>query len=329
MTESSIPMDRHKLCCSVLQQEMVCLRHKEPMKVYCRTDQQCICLLCLVDEHKGHDTVSAVTQRAEIQKSLGTAQANSRKTIQDRVKKLHDVRQAVESLKRTAKEAVEENERIFTDFIQSFERRCLEVKELIQDQGKAALGHAEGLQKRLEQEISDLRRRDAEIEQISNTENDSHFLQCWKILSTTSDLRGVSYEIPPLSFEPVSRAISELRDELEMICQRRFGRISETVSKLDEAAATPSKKHKARAEASPYAQELKDWQTGRGLGPPMSKVQIVASSALPPPPPPQFEPEQEPRTRAEFLRYACGLTLDPNTAHKNLHLSPGDRQLRL
>ncbi|KAG7488448.1 hypothetical protein MATL_G00032990 [Megalops atlanticus] len=33
----------------------------------------------------------------------------------------------------------------------------------------------------------------------------------------------------------------------------------------------------------------------------------------------------EPRTREEFLQYCCQLTLDPNTANRELRLSDGNR----
>lgn len=36
----------------------------------------------------------------------------------------------------------------------------------------------------------------------------------------------------------------------------------------------------------------------------------------------------EPKTRAEFLQYACDLSLDPTTAHKNLEISAGDKEVR-
>ena len=51
------------------------------------------------------------------------------------------------------------------------------MKELIRAQEKAEVSQAEGLLKRLEQEIAELKRRDAELEQLSHTEDDIHFLK--------------------------------------------------------------------------------------------------------------------------------------------------------
>uniref|UniRef100_A0A3P9LER8 Tripartite motif-containing protein 16-like n=1 Tax=Oryzias latipes TaxID=8090 RepID=A0A3P9LER8_ORYLA len=41
----------------------VCSRHNKIMKIFCRTDQRCICYLCLMGEHKGHETVSTFLHR--------------------------------------------------------------------------------------------------------------------------------------------------------------------------------------------------------------------------------------------------------------------------
>ncbi|KAG9332003.1 hypothetical protein JZ751_016279 [Albula glossodonta] len=172
------PGKRHKLIDATGNlQEKICSHHDKLLEIYCRTDQQCICYLCTMDEHKGHDTVSAAAERTEKQKPLDVRRKRCLQRIQEREKELQDLRQAVQSLTRSAQAAVEDSERIFTELIRSIERRRSEVKELIRDQEKAAVSRAEGLLERLEQEIAELRRRDAELEQLSHTEDHIHFLQ--------------------------------------------------------------------------------------------------------------------------------------------------------
>ncbi|XP_064189985.1 E3 ubiquitin-protein ligase TRIM16-like [Anguilla rostrata] len=209
-------------------QEKICSHHDKLLEVYCRTDQQCICLLCVMDEHRGHDTVSAAAERTEKQKQLGVTQKKFQQRIQEREKELLDLRQAVQSLKRSAQAAVEDSERIFTELIRSIERRRSEVKELIRNQEKAEVSRAEGLLERLEQEISELRRRDAELEQLSHTEDNVHFLQSCQSLCVPpgpEDLPSITVS-PHISFEAVRKFVSELKEQLEDFCKVELVKMS-------------------------------------------------------------------------------------------------------
>ncbi|KAG9328159.1 hypothetical protein JZ751_016172 [Albula glossodonta] len=215
-------------------QEKICSHHDKLLEVYCRTDQQCICYLCTMDEHKGHDTVSAAAETTEKQKQLGETQRKSQQRIQEREKELQDLRLAVQSLTHSAQAAVEDSERIFTELIHSFERRRSEVKELIRDQEKAAVSRAERLLERLEQEIAELRRRDAELEQLSHTEDHIHFLQsCQSVCAPPGpgDLPSITVN-PHLSFEAVRKSVSQLKERLEDVCKGELDTISQTVKEV-------------------------------------------------------------------------------------------------
>uniref|UniRef100_A0A4W5PQY1 Fish virus induced TRIM protein n=1 Tax=Hucho hucho TaxID=62062 RepID=A0A4W5PQY1_9TELE len=196
---------KHKLVKATAQlQEKICSHHDKLLEVYCRTDQQCICYLCTMDEHKGHDTVSAAAERTEKQvrpEQLSSAQA-----------------------------AVEDSDQIFTELIRSIERRRSEVKELIRAQEKAQVSQAEGLLEQLEQEIAELRKRSTELQQLSHTEDHIHFLQSYQSLSSIS----VSSDLPSIVVRPlqffgdVSKTVSELREKLEDFLKGEWTKISTT-----------------------------------------------------------------------------------------------------
>ncbi|XP_058872567.1 tripartite motif-containing protein 16-like protein [Acipenser ruthenus] len=272
------PLKRHKLVNAIgnLEQKL-CAEHQKVFEVFCRTDQTCICLLCSQIEHRSHDTVSAETERSVKQKQLGETQTEIQQRIQERLKETEELKKAVESLKRSACIEIKESEKIFTELIRSIEKIHTEVTELIGANEKAAVNQAEGRMKKLEQEIAELRRRNAELKQLSETEDHIHFLQNFQSLCAppeAGDLPSVTANTGS-SFGAVRKAVSELKDHIEDFCKGELVKITTTVNKV-----------------------------------------AVYSLQAP-----------EPRNRAEFLKYSCQLTLDPNTAHRNLCLSEGNRKV--
>ncbi|XP_023667444.1 E3 ubiquitin/ISG15 ligase TRIM25-like [Paramormyrops kingsleyae] len=244
-------------------QEKVCSNHDKPLEVYCRTDQQCICYLCTMDEHRGHDTVSASARVAEIQKQMVETQKGFEQKIGLRKKELEELKMAVDSIPVT----------IFTEMISSIERRRSEVTELIRVQEKAAVSQAQEHMERLEEEIAELKRRQLELEQLSHTVDHIHFLQRFQCLLGPSDgAFGPRISInPQCSYENVKNVVSGLKEELENVCEKKTAEIHQTVASY-----------------------------------------VVLQEIVP-------------STRAEFLEYSCRLTLDPNTANRNLRLSEFNR----
>nr|XP_029541613.1 tripartite motif-containing protein 16-like isoform X1 [Oncorhynchus nerka] len=227
---------KHKLVKATAQlQEKICSHHDKLLEVFCRTDQRCICYLCTMDEHKGHDTVSAAAERTEKQRQLGMSQQKVQQRFQEREKELKELQQAVESFKHSAQAAVEDSDNIFTELICSIERRSSEVKELIRAQEKAQVNQAEGLLEQLKQEIAELRKRSTELEQLSHTEDHIHFLQHYQAISSIS----VSSDLPSIVVRPlqyfgdVSKTVSELREKLEDFLKGEWTKISNTVNIVD------------------------------------------------------------------------------------------------
>ncbi|XP_055057356.1 finTRIM family, member 67 [Misgurnus anguillicaudatus] len=211
--------------------EQLCRHHDKLLEVFCRTDQQCICYLCLTDDHKGHDTVMAATEMNERKNALAEMQRNTQQRIEEREKELADLRRATQMLTNSAQKALDESERIFTELVCSIERRRTEVKELIRGQERAAVSQAESVVQQLEQEITELKKRHAEIGQLSQTDDHIAFLRNCRSLCA----QPVSAEVVPSifqdpNFETAVAALVEFQALLDDVCQGGFVNISEKVN---------------------------------------------------------------------------------------------------
>ncbi|XP_056310466.1 E3 ubiquitin/ISG15 ligase TRIM25 isoform X2 [Danio aesculapii] len=213
-------------------QEMICHDHDKLLEVFCRTEEKCICLLCVMDEHKNHDTVSAAAQRTETQKQMKETQSKIQERIQQGEKDLHQLREAVESHKCSAQTAVEDTERIFTELIRYVERSRSEVTQQIRDQEKSAVSRAEEGLERMKQEINDLRRTDKEMEQLSEIQDPVHFLQNFQTFSASP--KSTNVDDNPLrflkSFDGMRESIRQLGQKLQDFCKEELKKISASVT---------------------------------------------------------------------------------------------------
>ncbi|XP_055059617.2 E3 ubiquitin/ISG15 ligase TRIM25-like [Misgurnus anguillicaudatus] len=177
-------------------QEMICSQHDKLIEVYCRTDQRCICLLCLVDEHKNHDTVSAAAERTEKQRLLEDKQRKLHQRIQEKEKKLQDLRESV----------------------------------------------------KIHTEIDDLRRRNDEMEKLSQTKDHISFLQSFQSFSSSSGSPDNITVSSLFSFDDVMTSFTKLKEKMEDFCKEEIEKISDKVSFIEIIPKEP----KTRAEFIQY-----------------------------------------------------------------------------
>ncbi|TRY93821.1 hypothetical protein DNTS_027005 [Danionella cerebrum] len=204
-------------------QEMICSKHDKLLEVYCRTDQNCICLLCTMYEHKNHDTVSCSSERTEKQKQLEDKQRTFQKQIQEREKRIQELKVAVGQQKSSAQTAMKECEKIFDEMICLIEKKRSEVIETIRDREDIEVSRAEELLKMLEREIEDLKKRNAELEKLSLTEDHIQFLQKFQSLQKTSSFKPLEDTDVSISSdvtdEDVRKSVSRLKEKVEQFCK--------------------------------------------------------------------------------------------------------------
>uniref|UniRef100_A0A4W6DXI8 Tripartite motif-containing protein 16-like n=1 Tax=Lates calcarifer TaxID=8187 RepID=A0A4W6DXI8_LATCA len=251
------PLKKHKLLKpSANIQENICSRHNEEMKIFCLTDQQCICYLCSLNEHKGHNTVSAEAEMAERQKAFGANWQKIQQRIQDREKDVKELQQEVEAINRSADKAVRDSEKIFNELVNVIKKRSSRVKQQIKSRQKTEVSRVKELQKKLQQEITELRKKDDELEQLSQSEDHRKLFHNYPSLSNLTDSsESHSINIQPLRhFEDMKTAVSEVRDKLQVILNDLLVKISMTETEVD--VLPPQPEPKTRAGFLKYSQHL-------------------------------------------------------------------------
>uniref|UniRef100_A0A8C4RG75 Tripartite motif-containing protein 16-like n=1 Tax=Erpetoichthys calabaricus TaxID=27687 RepID=A0A8C4RG75_ERPCA len=137
-------------------QRKVCTEHQKCLEFFCQTDETCICLLCGITRHNGHEMVKLSKGREEKQK-------------------LKEMMQAEGLI--SADREVQESEESFAELLHFIEDTCRKVTEKIRSRETREVEKTKGAIQQLEKEIEELRRSDAQLRELLETEDHVHFLQ--------------------------------------------------------------------------------------------------------------------------------------------------------
>ncbi|XP_029281703.1 E3 ubiquitin-protein ligase TRIM39-like [Cottoperca gobio] len=216
LTASSLK--RHQLIDPVGNLEgRMCTKHDKPLELFCKTDQTCVCMLCSALDHKMHDVVPMKEEYEGKKAELGKTEADIQQMIQKRRLKIQELKQSVSFNKRNADREVAEGVQVFNALIESVERRLDELIKTIKDKQKTTEKKAKAYIKKLEQEISGLMKRSAEVEHFSHTVDHLHLLQSVQSLNIkhpppTKDWTKV--RVCPSYEGTVVRAVAQLEETL-------------------------------------------------------------------------------------------------------------------
>ncbi|XP_054481029.1 nuclear factor 7, ovary-like [Anoplopoma fimbria] len=159
-----------------------------------------------VASHRTHHIVPLKVEYEVKKKELRKTEAEIQKKIQERQLKIEEVKHLVWISKKASDREMADGVHIFTAFMQSLERAHAEFNAMIKANLETTEEQATSFTRKMEQQISELVRRQTEVKQLSRTKDHLHFLQSFPIMKTAplaDDLPEVS--IPPASYEGLLR----------------------------------------------------------------------------------------------------------------------------
>ncbi|KAL0964933.1 hypothetical protein UPYG_G00274620 [Umbra pygmaea] len=223
-------LKKHKLMEPVKNlEEKMCKKHGRLLELFCRTDQMCLCVFCWKSDHKSHDIIHL---EEEFKTRLKENEAEVQQMIEEQLQKVHEIKQSLELSRTDAERQISDSVEVFTALVRSIERSQAELLEVIEEKQRAAERQAEGLIKELEQEVTELKRRCSDLEQLSHTEDHLHLLQSFTSLCTpppTKDWSEISVPSDLCVQGTVRRAVSQLEEtvvrEVTRLCDAELKRL--------------------------------------------------------------------------------------------------------
>ncbi|XP_049428491.1 E3 ubiquitin-protein ligase TRIM39-like isoform X2 [Epinephelus fuscoguttatus] len=206
-------LKRHQLIDPVENLEgRMCTKHNKPLELFCKTDQTCVCMLCPVLDHKTHDVVPLREGYEEKMAELGETEAEIQQMIQKRQQKIQEIKHSVDLSKKNSDGEITYSVRIFTELKKFVEESMNELIKEIEEKQKTKQKQADDVIKELEQEISELTKRSAEVEQLSRSEDHLHLLQSFSSLSAAPPTKDwTEVRVHPSFYEgTVERAAAKL-----------------------------------------------------------------------------------------------------------------------
>ncbi|XP_030649114.1 bloodthirsty-related gene family, member 30 [Chanos chanos] len=242
-----------------------CPEHGRLLEVYCRTDEKCICAICVLEEHRTHSTVSVQTERVLKQRLLGKTELDIQTAIERKNIRLAELKGKLQTLRNYAQAELSEVEQVLTDVLRSVERIRGELVDGIEEKRDSVISRGERLATHLESGLEQLQERRARLAAQATSDDHIGFLQSFEAANTPipemETLREDAEAELELHFSlgEVKAALGEVREKLDDI---RMGEVHyrHSVTSLPESESMMSVRSLRRREFS--LRDLRKLKTG-------------------------------------------------------------------
>ncbi|CAL8405248.1 unnamed protein product [Arctogadus glacialis] len=310
-----------------------CQKHNRPLDLFCQTDQEFVCVLCKITDHKLHRIVPLKEEYEVVAAQFGMIQDEIQQKIQERKQKTQDINDIANRSEAEGDREKANGQQVLTALKRSVEKSLDDLNRTIQEKRKSTKNEAAVLIKELSKEIEDLTNRSSEVEQLSHTKDPLQLLQAFRSLKDPPPTRDwTKVEFCPPSY------VGTLDKEMKKLVVQEPTLKKCLQSTMDEereeggatSKTTLSGQHGRRSKAkSPEQQQRADspgsscdsFESDESMDKPVgfkdgrpSREESVEHGGVR-------------RLRPSLMKYACDLTLDPNTAYRRLSLSEDNRKV--
>ncbi|XP_008286993.1 tripartite motif-containing protein 7 [Stegastes partitus] len=206
----------------------ICEIHHRGIMIYCRTDQVCVCPECAEEDHPDHDTTTVETEWMKTKVLLSGSEQKIQEMIRQRIRKMDEIRASVSELQLAVERETAGSVRLFSVLVSAIERSQAELMEVMEMSRRAAEHQADATIRQLELEVEELRRREAALAELAQSDDYIHCVKTfpsvssppptrdWSSASVRSDLgTGTIYR-------SLAAMVEKFQEELKNVAENGF-----------------------------------------------------------------------------------------------------------
>ncbi|KAK7165951.1 hypothetical protein R3I93_005894 [Phoxinus phoxinus] len=201
-----------------------CPRHGYSLELFCKTDQTCICIICAEMEHNGHSVMEAKREMNIKKSQLRILEVELQGLISVREKKIEEIQTSLAEIQVNAEQEKVGTVSMFAELMKAVEKSQAELLEVVEMGQRAAELRSQAFIRELQTEISELKQRCSNLNQLTQSQDHLTFFKTYPAYSSLPVTK--SWEEVSLTPDPTAGAV--LRNVTRMVeeAQERLRRLS-------------------------------------------------------------------------------------------------------
>ncbi|KAG1956316.1 E3 ubiquitin-protein ligase TRIM39 [Pimephales promelas] len=201
-----------------------CSRHGYSLELFCKTDQTCICIICAEKEHNGHSVMDAKREMNIKKSQLRILEVELQGLISVRERKIEEIQTSLAEIQVIAEEEKVGTVSLFAELMKAIEKSQAELLEVVEMGQRAAELRSQAFIRELQTEISELKQRCSNLNQLTQSQDHLTFFKTYPAYSSLPVTK--SWEEVALTPDPTAGAV--LRNVTRMVeeVQERLRRLS-------------------------------------------------------------------------------------------------------